>query len=315
MTSKSLKEQIKMKALELGFHLFGVAAPEYHPADHDRLLSWLEKDYHSDMAYLAKAPRRRFDPKLFLKDVKSIIVVAANYYKNPGYDKTKPYISIYARGKPYQKVIRDRLKQLLEYIRELHPEAKGKIAVDTSPTSDKLWGQIAGIGWRGKNTILINKKIGSFIFLGELFLNLELPPDRPETDHCADCRKCLDSCPTGALESPHLLNTARCISYLTIEAKSPIEQPSQIGNHVLGCDICQLVCPYNQSPPTAGMAELQSSIDDNYADWFTHEMTEVEFKNRFEGTILAEYGFNRVINNMAIVHRNLLYDKNGSLFA
>lgn len=307
-----LKEQIKQKAIEYGFDLVGIAPVVYSPEDHDKILNWLRLGYNAEMSYMAISPRRRYDPRLFFKDTKSIVVVGVNYYKKPDYHNNRPYISIYARGKPYQDIIREMLERLLDYIRSIEPSIKGKIAVDTSPTSDKLWAQLAGIGWRGKNTVVINRKLGSFIFLGELFLNIELEPDTPETDHCADCTRCIDNCPTGALEQPSLLNVNKCISYLTVETKSDIKSPELIGNHLFGCDTCQLVCPYNQNNDEAKVPEFRAQFSGSPEISELDDLTEAEFKNRYQGTILSEYGYEKISRNAGIISRNLNHIHNGS---
>jgi epoxyqueuosine reductase len=301
-----LCEKIKEKAVELGFVLVGICRPEYSPEDHNRLLRWLDNGHNCEMAYLNRNPRLRCDPRLFLPGVKSIVSVAMSYYDEPEYELSEPYVSIYARSKPYQEVLTDKLCQLLDYIIMIEPSAVGKIAVDTSPTLDKLWAQKSGIGWRGKNTVVINRELGSFMFLGELFLNIELAPDSAETDHCADCHKCLESCPTGALEQPHVLNAAKCISYLTIEHAGDFDDPNLIGNHVLGCDICQMVCPYNININTTMASALSPSVSVNTYDFKgVTELSENEFNNRFSGTILGKYGFNRFVKNNTAVQMNV----------
>lgn len=312
MEKTSLKDRIKSKAKRLGFDLVGICKPRYNPEDHNHLLCWLGKGYHGQMTYMARNPRQRSDPRLLMEDVKSVVAVGISYYNDPGYRPDKPYVSIYARGKPYQKVVKHKLKALLKYIQSVQPGIEGKIAVDTSPTFDKLWAQMAGLGWRGKNTLLINNKIGSFIFLGELFLNIEIEPDNPETSRCADCDKCLESCPTGALEKPHLLNATKCISYLTIELSNGPQNPEpvtgifQIGNHLFGCDLCQIVCPYNESAVKTNTVEfLPNQYLGNMNVAELTDLTESGFKNRFQGTMVAEYGFNRFKKNLKVVKCNL----------
>jgi epoxyqueuosine reductase len=299
-------EKIKAKAVALGFDLVGICRPEYSPEDHDHLIRWLTGGNNGDMAYLNRNPRQRSDPRLLLPNVKSVISVGLSYYSEPEYDPQKPYLSIYARSKPYQEILTDKLTKLLEHIVSLEPNAVGKIAVDTSPTFDKLWAQKSGLGWRGKNTIAINKELGSFMFLGELFLNLELAPDSAEIDHCGNCRKCLDACPTGALEEAHVLNANKCIAYLTIEYKSEFAKANSIGNHVFGCDICQIVCPYNNNPRKSASLSLSLPFSAKLPDIEKlTEMTESDFNNRFSGTILAKYGFTRYMKNASAVQLNL----------
>lgn len=300
-----LKNRIKLKACDLGFDLVGLSRPDYSPEDHDRLQRWIDKEYQADMAYMARNPRQRSDPRLLFEAVRSILAVGITYYNETGYRLNEPYISLYARGQPYQDVIKGKLKALLKFIQELRPEARGKIAVDTSPTFDKLWAEKAGLGWRGKNTLLINHKIGSFIFLGEIFLNLELEPDPPETDHCADCHACLDACPTGALVGPHVLDARLCISYLTIEAGEPLENPALIGNNLFGCDICQLACPYNKTALPAKIPEFRRQSPGLKGNISLADLTEAEFNNRYSGTIMGNSGFNRYKNNAKAVDINI----------
>lgn len=300
-----LKNLIKAKAGQLGFDLVGVCLPDYEPVEHDNLLNWLNKDFNAKLTYLASNPRLRCDPRLFFNDVQTIVAVGINYYREPHYQADRPYISIYARGKPYQQVVQAKLRKLLAYIQELNPRARGKIAVDSSPTFDKLWAEKAGLGWRGKNTLLINKKIGSFVFLGELFLNIELEPDQPGSDHCADCRKCIDKCPTGALEEPHVLDAARCISYLTIEHEGELAEPGLLGNHLFGCDLCQLVCPYNSNIAVTRVPEFREKSDYFHGDNTWTDLTEKEFKTRYVGTVFGEYGLYRCNKNLIAVRDNM----------
>lgn len=312
MGKTDLKGKIKSKAEQLGFDLVGICQPHYSPEDHNHLLCWLNKGYHGQMSYMARKPRQRSDPGLLMEDVRSVVAVGISYFNDTGYSPDKPYVSIYARGSPYQKVIKDKLKALFKYIQSIQSDIKGKIAVDTSPTFDKLWAQMAGLGWRGKNTLIVNRKMGSFVFLGELFLNIEIEPDNPEIDHCADCDKCLESCPTGALEKPHLLNATKCISYLTIELSDSPQNPehensiSQVGNHLFGCDLCQIVCPYNKAVAKTDKVEFSPNqcFDVMDVDELS-DLIESEFENRFQGTVLSEHGFNRFKRNMEAVKINL----------
>jgi epoxyqueuosine reductase len=297
---------VKAKAKTLNFSLIGICRAEYSPECHDHLLRWLENGYHGRLAYMARNPRLRSDPRLLMAGAKSAIVVGLNYYREPEYNPQNPYLSIYGRSHPYQEIIRAKLHELLEYIKTLMPDVRGKIAVDTSPTFDRMWAQKAGLGWLGKNTLLINKNLGSFVFLGELFLDIELTPDQPSANHCAGCSRCLDACPTKALVAPFILDATKCISYLTIVSDSPIDNLSLIGNNVLGCDLCQLVCPYNKTAVKADDFISPNNMPGNLPG--KEEMinySEFEFNNRFAGTIIADYGFKRFAENARAVHHNL----------
>jgi epoxyqueuosine reductase len=296
-----------MKGEALGFDLVGICRADYSPENHNHLLSWLKSGYQVDLTYLERNPRMRSDPRLFFPGAKSIISVGMSYFDTPDYDAENPYMSIYAGCRPYQDIIREKLEALLEYIKTLAPEVSGKIAVDTSPTFDRVWANRAGLGWPGKNTILINKQWGSFIFLGELFVDIDIKPDPPETDHCADCLLCIEACPTGALLEPHVLEVSRCISYLTISIEVDQERSKLIGNNLMGCDICQLVCPYNKKVKINHSNEIVSNKRVNY-NLRKEELatfTESEFMYRFKGSIIAQKGFNKFWHNARAVQANL----------
>jgi len=301
-----LKEKIRERAESLGFDLFGVSKPDYSPEDHNHFLRWLDKDYHGQMSFIARKPRLRCDPELFSENVKSIISVGVNYYNDPGFESDKPYISIYARNKPYQEVIRDRLNDLLSFTKEHSSCNHAKIAVDTSPTLDKHWAIKSGLGWRGKNSLVLNEKFGSFIFLGEIFIDIELPPDDPVADKCGDCQLCIEACPTGALFAPYSVDASKCVSYLNLEASTPLENPELIENNLFGCDHCQLVCPYNQDQNETIWPEFKPI--QNWKNLLTIDWTTIstnEFKSRYLGTIIERFGYIRYVNNAQAVRRNI----------
>jgi len=306
-TAMDLSRSIKIKGEALGFCLVGICPADYSPEDHNWLLNWLDRGYQADLGYLERNPRMRSDPRLFFSEAKSIISVAASYHTESDYNPTKPYISIYARCRPYQDIMKDKLRELLDYIKTLAPEVHGKMAVDTSPTFDKVWANRAGLGWPGKNTVLINKRYGSFLFLGELFVDIEIEPDKPETDHCADCHLCIDACPTKALVEPRVLDVSRCISYLTISTEVKPENAGLIGNNILGCDICQLVCPFNQAPQKSesGVDIIPEDISKIVDNIDYNNLTEIGFENTLKGTIIAQKGFYKFRHNSLAVLKNL----------
>lgn len=251
MISPIHRDRIQAKALELGFHKFGVAAVDSPglATSVDRLQAWLALGYHADMAWMAN-PKRQNILDCF-PEVRSLIALALNYYtphQHPqGPDSAK--ISRYGWGRDYHKVLHKKLKAFCEWLEAQNPQIRARYYADTGPIQDKFWAQAAGIGWVAKNSNVITREYGSWVFLGEVLTNLELPPDSPHPEHCGTCTRCLDACPTGAITQPFVVDANRCIAYHTIENRDP-QLPEAIASHlqgwVAGCDICQEVCPWNQ---------------------------------------------------------------------
>jgi epoxyqueuosine reductase len=279
---------IKDQARALGFDKAGVVPATVLTEEGAKLREWLARGFHGQMAYMALNPDQRSDPRLLLPSAKSVVCVALNYFQPDKHvdDPEVGKISRYAWGDDYHDVLRDKLKSLLEWIREREPGVEGKVCVDTSPMMDKAWAARAGLGWIGKHTNLITKEFGSWVFLGELLLSLELDYDSLiEPDHCGKCVACIEACPTGAIIAPYQLDATRCISYGTIElreAELPEPIRSNLENWVFGCDICQDVCPWSRFSkqteeerfaPRPGLVEpkLEELI----------EMSQEEFSTRF----------------------------------
>lgn len=241
---------IKDEAARLGFIFCGIAKAEFLEQEAPKLEQWLNNNYNGKMDYMNNHFDKRLDPRKLVDGAKSVISVALNYYtEDEQSDPSAPKISKYAYGADYHFVLKDKLKSLLNFINEQIGEVNGRAFVDSAPVLDKAWAQKAGFGWIGKHSNLISKKTGSFFFLGELILDLELTVDDPfTTDHCGDCTRCIDACPTEAIVSPYVVDGSKCISYLTIELKEQIPQEfkGKMDNWMFGCDVCQDVCPWNR---------------------------------------------------------------------
>ena len=242
--------EIRRRALELGFSKVGIVPAVALSAEHERLKEWLRRGYHGEMKWLARDPEQRTDPQRLLPGARSVVVVALNYYTPHEHLEKPGKVSRYAWGDDYHEVVGDKLHQLLSWIKEQWPDAEGKVCVDIQPAMDKAWAARAGLGWIGKHTNLITEEYGSWIFIGELLLNLELEYDAEEiADQCGECTLCINACPTGAITEPYVLDSNLCISHATIESRAPEisdEVAGKLEGWLYGCDICQDVCPWNQ---------------------------------------------------------------------
>jgi len=306
----SLTESVKARALELGFVACGITHPG--PTAHgDWLDEWLARGYAGTMRYLHRQARRRKDPRLIAPEARSVVVVLDNYYTaEADADQTPPRIAKYARGQDYHRVTRRRLQQLGEFLQSIGARLSHSFA-DAGPVPERELAQRAGLGWIGKNTMLIRPDAGSFFFIGSVFTDLTLQPDPPfELDHCGSCTRCLDACPTGALVGPRLLDATRCISYLTIEQKGPIpeELASRFEGYAFGCDICNDVCPWNQrfAQPTSISEFLpQKRLSGADPDFFEH-MDQAEFDRRYGDTPLERPGLEGMRRNFRVAFSSTL---------
>lgn len=286
---------IKQKAHELGFLACGIARAEFLEEEAPRLERWLRDGRHGEMGYMANHFDMRLDPRKLVEGAKSVISLAYNYYTPPGQqDPEAPQISTYAYGRDYHKVVKQRLKPLVSFIQEHYGDIALRTFVDSAPVLEKAWAQRSGIGWVGKHTNIIRQGEGSFFFLCEVILDLELEPDAPVADHCGTCRRCIDACPTEAI-TPYGVDGSRCISYFTIELKDaiPPEMAGRLNDWAFGCDVCQQVCPWNSfskphsEPQFMPKPELMGLTKD---EWYG--MTEVVFERLFEGSAVkrTKYG-------------------------
>lgn len=269
MNTGDRSDLVKQIAAEIGFDRCGIAPAAPIPRG-DYLRRWLAEGRAGTMGYLHRHVESRIDVRAWLPSANSVIVVALNYHQpeptvtaNPCFasessasaDPPRGRVAMYAWGEDYHVVVREKLEQLVSHLRERIAEPfEAKICVDTSAIIEREWAVMAGIGWIGKNTMVLDASLGSYFFLGELITDLELAPDTPQTDHCGTCTRCLEACPTQAFPRPYEMDARRCISYLTIEHRGEIEPElaSKLGDWVFGCDVCQQVCPYNKDAPMTG---------------------------------------------------------------
>jgi epoxyqueuosine reductase len=247
-TKKELTLLIKRKAEEMGFFACGMAHAEFLEVDKNHFENWLGNSNHGEMKFLERHREVRYDPRKIIEGTRSVISVLQNYYPEEIQDKEKPRIAKYAYGSDYHHVIKKKLLNVIELIRKNCQDAVSEAFVDSAPIFEKRWAQKAGLGWIGKNSILINSRGGSFFYLGVILTTAELDYDQPEKEQCGNCTNCLDACPAGALNEPFHINARKCIAYLTIEHKGAFgpDVPQDFKNYIYGCDICQDACPWNR---------------------------------------------------------------------
>ncbi|MBC7391516.1 MAG: tRNA epoxyqueuosine(34) reductase QueG [Opitutaceae bacterium] len=281
-TSKLIKE----KARKLGFDFCGIAKADFLKEEAPRLETWLKKSMHGKMSWMENHFDKRLDPRLLVDDAKSVITMLLNYYPENELN-TEIKISKYAYGKDYHDVIKTKLKTLLAELKLEIGDFNGRAFVDSAPVMDKVWAKKGGLGWIGKNSNLLNREMGSFFFIAELIVDLELEYDGPLEDYCGTCTRCIEACPTDAITEPYVVDGSKCISYLTIELKEniPLEFKGKMENWVFGCDICQDVCPWNRFSKPNNIEEFKTSSDLQdltNKDWT--EITEEVFNKVFKGS-------------------------------
>lgn len=285
MTVQTLTSRIKELALEAGFTKVGVTTAEPFDDAAKHLDEWVKRGMHGMMAYMERNHDKRHDPKLIMPNAKSILSLALNYY-NPTATSDTNKLSRYAWGDDYHEVIWEKLEKLLIAIKEIAPEAEGRYYCDTGPMMDKVIAERAGIGWIGKHTNVITREVGSWVFLSEIILNLELIADAPAEDMCGTCNACIEACPTDAIGTPYLVDATKCISYLTIELKPDKEIPPELASNMdgwlYGCDICQDVCPWNSFSEPTPMKEFEPRQENLHLTKENIEsMEQEEFTKRF----------------------------------
>lgn len=300
---------IKAEARALGFDLCGITTAD-PPTHREAFRRWLADGCHGEMHYLARDVQRRLSPAEVLPGAKSVVVVAMNYHlpePSPSPPVGPPgFVARFARGEDYHQVLGRRLERLSAAIRRLDPSARTRWYVDTGPLLERDLAQRAGLGWIGKHTNLIHRRLGNWLLLGQILTTSELPPDPPEREHCGTCTRCLLACPTGAIRAPYRLDARRCISYLTIELKGsiPLDLRPLIGNRIFGCDDCLAACPWNRFARSASELRLDRIAlrQPDLIEWLA--LDETQFRTRFRGTPLERIKRRGLLRNVAVALGN-----------
>ena len=300
---------IKHKALELGFDSCGISKAEFLEEEATALESWLAKGMHGKMTYMENHFDKRLDPTKLVEEAKSVVSVTFNYFTTKKQlHEDAPKVSMYALGDDYHFVVKRKLKSLLQFIEKEIGEVHGRCFVDSAPVLDKAWAKKSGLGWVGKHTNLLAKNRGSYFFIAEIILDLELSYDVPVKDYCGNCTKCIDACPTQAIFKPYQLDGSKCLSYFTIELKDeviPNEVQGKFENWIFGCDICQQVCPINSRAKEHSAPELEPTpklLSMTKREW--EEVSEEVFQNLFKKTALKRTGYIGLKRNLNFLKKS-----------
>ena len=301
-------ERIRQWASELGFTAVGFSKAQRLDEEEPRLAAWLKEGRHGQMGYLEKNFDKRLDPTLLLPGTKTVISLLYNHYSDVRQaDPEAPRISTYAYGEDYHFVVKWKLKELLKWMRRDWGEIAGRVYVDSAPILERAWAARSGLGWIGKHGLMLNKEGGSHFFLGEILVDLDLPPDGPVTDHCGSCTRCIDACPTGAIIRPQVVDGSKCISYFTIELRDALPEPmaGRFENWMFGCDICQEVCPWNRhatphdEPAFEPKPELLAMTGQDWRD-----LREETFDALFRKSPVQRTGYAGLKRNIAFLERS-----------
>ena len=295
---------IKMKALELGFSYCGISKAEFLEEEAPRLEEWLKRSYQGQMSYLERNFDKRLDPTLLVPGARSVVSLVYNYYPAKKQRSDTLKIAKYAYGEDYHYVVRDKLNALMNVIHENIGDVSGRAFVDSAPVMERAWAKRSGLGWIGKNSLLLNRDSGSFFFLAELIIDLQLDYDSPVKDYCGTCTACMDACPTDAIPAPYQVDGSKCISYFTIELKDqiPTEMKGRFEDWIFGCDICQDVCPWNRFSNPHREPRFETSdhvLNSDRQEW--KEMTEEVFDTVFRRSALQRSRYAGLMRNIRFV--------------
>ncbi|MFV0539970.1 MAG: tRNA epoxyqueuosine(34) reductase QueG [Aestuariibaculum sp.] len=294
-------QQIKAEAKRLGFLSCGISKADFLEDEAPRLERYLKQSFNGQMHYMENHFDKRLDPRLLVEGAKSVVSLLFNYYPQEKQNPNSYKISKYAYGIDYHFTLKDKLKALFNFIKEEIGEVDGRVFVDSAPVLDKAWAAKSGLGWVGKHSLLLTQKSGSFNFVAELILDLDLEYDAPTTNHCGTCTACIDACPTEAIVAPYVVNGSKCISYLTIELKEniPAEFKGKMDDWMFGCDICQDVCPWNRFSTPHNEPDFKPHNDllqMNQKDW--QELTEETFRVIFKKSAVKRTKFSGLTRNI-----------------
>ncbi|NBP05560.1 MAG: tRNA epoxyqueuosine(34) reductase QueG [Bacteroidetes bacterium] len=307
LQGQALKTRLQKLSEKYGFLAVGVAAARKLDEEENRLKNWLDKGYHGTMQYMENHFEKRLDPTLLVPGAKSVICFLYNYYPAVSQNPDSPQVAKYAYGEDYHRVIKDKLYDLMAELQTETGPIEGRIFVDSAPVMERQWAALSGLGWTGKNSLLLRKGVGSFFFIATVICNLHAEPDQPSTSHCGTCTACIDACPTQAIVEDGVIDASRCISYLTIERKNDIPEAFQphMENYIFGCDVCQDVCPWNHF----SVAHTEPRFD--AAEWINWEnqtwenMDEATFNKQFGQSAITRAGFDKIKRNLAFLdHQN-----------
>jgi epoxyqueuosine reductase len=301
-----LSQWIKARAAELGFAACGFSEATYLQTEGESLKYWLSRGFQGEMDYMARNQDKRLDPRVLMPGARSVISVLVNYFPKETLPEENNYkITKYAYGRDHHLVVREKLNQLIKEIKDRAGDCQASAFIDSGPVVDKAWAARAGLGWRGKNSLLIHPRIGSFVFIGDIITDLKLEYDQIYVkDLCGNCTRCIDACPTGAIIAPRLIDARKCIAYLTIEYKGelPQNEKSKFNDWIFGCDICQDACPWNRKAkanhesaflPNPGLKEMSKE------KW--EQMTEEQFKDLFKNSAVKRTKFSGLKRNIGFL--------------
>ncbi len=309
-SASSFKNDLKEKARKLGFDSVGIAKTRFLEEEKQRLIQWLEKGYHGEMDYMERNLEKRLDPRRLVENAKSVIVLSHSYYPKQKQPVNTYQIAKYAYGKDYHSVLRTKLYRLVAWMQEQIGEFNYRVFTDSAPVLEREWGVEAGLGWRGKNSLLLQPQKGSFFFLAEIILDKEMDYDEPfQTDMCGRCTRCIDACPTQAIiPDERMVDATKCISYWTIEYKGeklPDELKGKWQDWIFGCDICQDVCPWNKFSIVHNEPEFEPHprlLEMSKADW--ENLTEEEFREIFRKSAVKRTKYKGLMRNINFLKDN-----------